>query len=482
MEIVFLIVGIAMGAVGAWLAMRSAMAQLRFVKEQQEQSLNENSALKQQLAQAQTERTKLSEEKAALQAQCGIAETRAKNLSDRLEETRIEAERRIEELRTLYKESEQKLANQQQEQLKQQSKLISEQINNVSERILKERSEELNSHNREQLAAILNPLHDNLNKMREAVEKSDREQSDRLVSLNATIKESIRQAQEVGQSADRLAQALTNENKAQGNFGELRLSQLLENMGFEKGVQYEEQVTMRENGQTITEEDGHRLQPDVILHFPDSRDVIIDSKMSLKAFQDYSDATDKAAKAEALARHIDSMRKHARELANKKYAEYTPKGRAKLDFVVMYVFNEGAVQLALSQAPTLWKEAYDMGVIISGSQNLYLMLRVLEMTWRQVHQAENQEEIMKAADDLVNRVQMFYERLQAVDDSLQRTRKSFDDLKNTTAPSGKGIAVAARKLLKFGAKENPKRKARIPLTQEEVEQDAAELPAEAENE
>ena len=124
----------------------------------------------------------------------------------------------------------------------------------------------------------------------------------------------------------------------------------------------------------------------------------------------------------------------------------------------MYVFSESALQLALSNAPTLWKEAYDKGVVIAGSQNLYMMLRVLEMTWRQVRQVENQQEIMKTANTLVERVQVFYERLLKVDEQLHRTEDAFDDLKRSTQTQGMSIATAAQRLLRYGAQENPKRR------------------------
>lgn len=373
-------------------------------------------------------------------------------------------EKQKEELSQHYSQQLDELRSQQARQMEQQSALIKEQINTASEAILKKRSDELSSKNTEQLSAILNPLQEKLKQMREAVERTDRDQADRMVKLDATIKENLRQAQEVGERADKLAQALTSENKVQGNFGELQLRTLLENMGLEEGVQFEEQTTMRdENGQSIYEdENGHRMIPDVILHFPDSRDVVIDAKMSLKAFEDYHSADTDEQRADALERHILSVRNHVKELAAKKYYQYTRKGKAKLDFVMMYVFSESALQLALTNAPDLWKSAYDQGVIISGSQTLYMMLRVLEMTWRQVRQAENQEEIMQTANELVNRVQMFYERFQTADDMLTRTRKAFDDVKTTTAPTGKSIATAANKLLKMGAKENTKRKMRLP--------------------
>lgn len=394
-------------------------------------------------------KSRMLEEKTSLVASRNVLQNETDQLRRQLSEQEKRHTSQIDELR-----------QQQKEQLEQQSTLIREQINNASEQILKKRAEELQRNNTEQLSTILTPLHERLQQMREAVEKSERGQSLAMERLDAVIKENLRQVHEVGERADKLAEALTSENKTQGDFGELRLRTLLINMGLEEGVQFEEQATMRdERGKTIYEEEnGRRMMPDVILHFPDDRDVIIDSKMSLKAFEEYFNAESEEDKARALTRHIASVRSHVKELAHKNYSSYIRKGRQKLDFVLMYVYSESALQLALANDVTLWKEAYDQGVVISGSQNLYMILRVLEMTWRQVRQAENQEEIMKVADEVVNRVQMFYERFLDVEDQLEKTRKAFDSLKTNTSPSGKSIITAASKLLDYGAKENPKRK------------------------
>lgn len=376
----------------------------------------------------------------------------------------------INELKEQHTQQVEELKQQHSIQQKQQMEIIKEQLNSTSEKILKERSEQLSAQNKEQLSAILNPLKEGISQMKEAVEKNGREHSETMVRLDATIKTSIQQSKEAGERADKLAQALTGENKTQGNFGELRLKQLLEDMGLEEGLQFEEQATMKDSaGRTIyDEEEGKRMIPDVILHFPDERDVIIDSKMSFKAFEDYHNAETDEERQDALTRHIASVRQHVIELSRKNYSAYIKEGRGKLDFVLMYVFSESALQLALSNAPTLWKEAYDKGVIITGSQNLYTMLRVLEMTWKQVRQIENQEEIMKTANMIVDRVQSFYERFLKVEEQFDKTRKAFADLKTVSGPSGQSIEVAATKLLKYGAQENPKRKYKLKKTDEDL--------------
>lgn len=412
---------------------------------------------------------------------------------DRLAELRAQADRQKEELQThqeallkdqqarhdrekadqqtRYEKTLNDLKEQQHEQLEQQARLIKEQITTTTERILKERAAELSTTNKEQLSSILNPLHENLRQMKEAVEKSDREQTITMERLGQSIQENLKQAKEVGQQADRLANALTSENKTQGNFGELRLRQMLEDMGFEEGIQFEEQVTLKENGQPVLSEDGHRMIPDVILHFPDQRDVIIDSKMSIKAYVDYCCADNDQQRHEALTRHIQSVRNHVKELANKKYYEHAMEGHKKLDFVMMYIPNDGALQLALTNDPDLWKDAYQQHVIISDSRSLYMMLSILEMTWRQKRQAENQDLIMKTANEIIDRVQAFWERLKKLEDLFNKTHSAFTELENSAAPSGKSITTSAKKLLKYGATENPKRKMRLPKSAGEIEEE-----------
>lgn len=454
MEIIYIIIGIVVGCIIGYLIAKNKSSEMmasRDVMKEKADSLaiQIEEQKKQQQAQI-TEITKQYERQIA-----GIMDQNAYQIN----ELKEQHSHQVEELK------QQHLVLQ-----KQQMEIIKEQLNSTSEKILKERSEQLSTQNKEQLSAILNPLKEGITQMKEAVEKNGREHSETMVRLDATIKTSIQQSKEAGERADKLAQALTGENKTQGNFGELRLKQLLEDMGLEEGLQFEEQATMKDSaGRTIyDEEEGKRMIPDVILHFPDERDVIIDSKMSFKAFEDYHNAETDEERQDALTRHIASVRQHVIELSRKNYSAYIKEGRGKLDFVLMYVFSESALQLALSNAPTLWKEAYDKGVIITGSQNLYTMLRVLEMTWKQVRQIENQEEIMKTANMIVDRVQSFYERFLKVEEQFDKTRKAFADLKTVSGPSGQSIEVAATKLLKYGAQENPKRKYKLKKTDEDL--------------
>lgn len=446
MEYILPLIGLLIGAAIAWWVTRKQYAStLQTVREMDEQRIAE---LKEQSVQR-------------------IAELKAQHLAQLTDLKDQQAE----ELRELKEQQERQMSEmkaQQADQLQQQLQLVREQMNTTSERILKERAEELSLTNREQLFSILNPLQTNIQQMREAVEKTGKESSTTMERLDATIKQSIEQSREVGERADKLAQALTSENKTQGNFGELRLKQMLEEMGLEEGLQFEEQATLRDKDGNIIyeEENGHRMIPDVILHFPDKRDVIIDSKMSFTAFERYHNAQSEEEKQVALQQHIASMRNHVNELTRKNYAKYVQSDNAKLDFVLMYVFSESALQLVLSNDTTIWKDAYRQGVIITGSQNLYVLLRVLEMSWKQVRQVENQQRIIECANTIVDRVQMFSERFDAARQQLQKTQEAFDKVDSITADAGVSIITPARQLVKMGAKENPKRKKSLPQIEE----------------
>lgn len=375
-------------------------------------------------------------------------------------ETHAMYQQQIEEVR----KNAQTNAEQQQALFQQQLATVRNELTGQTERLLRERSQQLTEENKSQLSSVLEPLRSGLQQMKDSVEKTNQSQEDTMRRLDESIKATLMQTKLVGERADRLATALTGENKTQGNFGELRLRTLLENMGFEEGVQFEEQITLRdEAGRALKhDETGKKMIPDVILHFPDERDVVIDSKVSLKAFEDYYNTTDETEQAAILQRHVASVRAHIKELSSKNYAQYNGiSGRQRLDFVVMYMFSESALSLALAAEPTLWKEAYDQGVFITSSQNLYALLRVLEMSWTHQRQVENQQRIVEEANKMVQRVQLFCQRFDEVEDYFNKAHKKFDSVKKLLSPSGQSIVNAANRLVQLGAKQDT-RKAALP--------------------
>lgn len=346
------------------------------------------------------------------------------------------------------------------EQVESQMKLIREQMQTTSEEILKRRQDELGERNKEQVSKIIDPLTQSLKSMREAFDKSKEQQNEALTRLDATIKVNMEKSAALGETADRLTRALTGEVKVQGNFGELKLKQLLEDLELKEGEQFDTQETLRDKvGKQAKGDDGRGLIPDFILHFPNNRHVVVDSKMSLTDYERYMNAEDGTPeKSEYLKAHVASVRAQVKRLARKEYTKYLPEGYNRLNFAIMYVPIEGALNLALLNDSTLWREAYDEGVMILGPQTMYMNLRVLEMMWTQVRQLKNQQAMIDAANIVVERVQDFGMRFIDVETSMNSTVEKMAKLKVSTAESGRSIITAAKSLLKAGAKENKKKK------------------------
>ena len=346
------------------------------------------------------------------------------------------------------------------EQVKSQLDLIREQMQTTSEKVLKMRQEELGVQNKEQVSKIIDPLQKSLKDMQEALDKTKEQQTEALTRLDETIKINMQKSQEIGETADRLTRALTGEVKVQGNFGELKLKQLLEDLELKEGEQFDTQETLKDKGgKGLKGDDGKGLIPDFILHFPNNRHVVVDSKMSLTDYERYMNAEDGTPEKSAyLKAHIDSVRAQVKRLAKKEYTKYLPDGYNRLNFAIMYIPIEGAMNLALLNDTTLWREAYDEGVMILGPQTMYMNLRVLEMMWTQVRQLKNQQAMMDAANTVIDRVQDFGQRFMDVEASMNDTLKKMCKLKITTADSGASIITAAKNLLKAGARENKKKK------------------------
>lgn len=422
--------------------------QMSTLKENTQQTINteRDRNVKRESELKETFEKQLADFKASYETQ--IAELKTSH-EKQLEQTKEGAEKQIEALKQMNRE-----------QIDSQIKLIKEQMQTTSEEVLKRRQEELGERNKEQVSKIIDPLQQSLKNMQEAFDKSKEQQNEALTRLDETIKINMQKSAELGETADRLTRALTGEVKVQGNFGELKLKQLLEDLELKEGEQFDTQETLRDKaGKTAKGEDGKGLIPDFILHFPNNRHVVVDSKMSLTDYERYMNAEDGTTeKSDYLKAHIASVRAQVKRLAKKEYTKYLPSGYNRLNFAIMYVPIEGALNLALLNDNSLWREAYDEGVLILGPQTMYMNLRVLEMMWTQVRQLQNQQDMMNAANTVIDRVQDFGIRFMEVESSMNDTIKKISKLKITTADSGPSIITAAKNLIKAGAKENKKKK------------------------
>jgi DNA anti-recombination protein RmuC len=206
--------------------------------------------------------------------------------------------------------------------------------------------------------------------------------------------------------------------------------------------------------------------------------VIVDSKVSLQAYEQYVNAESEMEREVALKQHIASVRDHVRSLASKDYSKYFDTNYTKLNFVFMYMFNEGALNLALLNDNTLWRDAYDMGVLIMGPQTMYMNLRVLELMWTQSRQLHYQEKIVKEAETMIKRVQLFAERFDSVEHSFQDTLKCFDSLKILIADKGTSIITSARQIVSYGVKEEKRKRSLSSVYVEEEDNSMLDIKSE----
>jgi len=287
----------------------------------------------------------------------------------------------------------------------------------------------------------------------------------RTTSLEEQLKLMHATTTTLGAEAEKLSKALQTGPKVQGDFGEMKLNDLLDKLGFTKGVEYDVQYTMRDaKGNVIHNDDtDDMMRPDVVLHYPDHKDVVIDSKASLTAFINYVNANDDEERRRCLDEHVKSVRRHVDELAAKSYNKYSMEGGTTLDFVIMFVPQEAAMQLAVSADASLWSYAFDRKVVITGEQNLFSLLRLLQIAWTQQRQTDNQELVFGLTNTLVERVGRFVERFDKVGKNIEAVQKAYEEAQKSMR-GNQSFVGSARKLVAIGAKENP----RLRLPEEEA--------------
>ncbi len=370
-----------------------------------------------------------------------------------------EAEARQREIDILHKQNaeETKLRS---EQFAEQLRTAKEQIANMAQQIMEQNTRKLKEQNTESVGSITQPLKEAIGDMRKAISESMKDTAQHSASLREQIRLMMDSSREIGMKADNLANVLRRDNKAAGNMGEIILGDLLASQGLTEGIHYEVQARLRdESGRPIrNDETGKEMQPDVILHYPQGQDAIIDSKVSLVAYEKYVNATSQTDKERYLQDHIKSVRQHVGELARKDYSKYVKAPREAIDFVIMFVPFESSLQLALANDPTLWRDAFERKVFITGEQNLLGILHMIHIAWVQNQQAENQEKVFGVAEQLLDRLGDFIKRYHDLGETLEKAQKAYAFADNKLISGNQSVAKKAREMVDLGAKENPNRK------------------------
>ena len=353
-----------------------------------------------------------------------------------------------------------------QEQFQEQLNVVREQFQNLAVRVLDKTSDQLKTENREAMEHITKPIGDSFAELQKAIQESDREAAKTAASLTERLRQVGEQAEKMDRTATRLTNALRGDSKQAGDWGELVLQELLDSQGFKRGLDYDVQDTITDqDGFIVRNEDtGRSMRPDVVLHYPGNQDVVIDAKVSIKAYYDYVNEPVEAVRQQMLDRHVQSLRSHVKELAVKDYSRYIQQPRTAIDFVIMYVPNEAALQVALARDPKLWTEAFDKKVFISSTQNLFAILRMIQIAWRQHSQTENQKKIVGLAEQLVSRIGLFAERTQKLSRDIDMLSTDFTDMQKSVDGT-RGILQKANEMKKLGIKEDVKHP--LPLLEEE---------------
>jgi len=340
------------------------------------------------------------------------------------------------------KSLEDKLDTQKQEIEKLQKKFAAE-FKNLANEILEEKTKKFTDQNKINLSEILNPLKERIQEFQKKIEETTKEDIDRQGALRKQIEMLADLNQQMTKDAENLTKALRGESKTQGNWGEFILESILEKSGLVKDREYtvQESVTV----------DSNRLQPDVIVKLPDNKNIIIDSKVSLVAYERMVSTDEEAERNNYIKKHIDSVRSHVKELNEKKYQKiYDLEGG--LDFVLLFMPVEPAFGVAIQYDDHLFLDAYEKNIVIVSPSTLIATLRTISSIWRQEYQNRNALEIARQGGALYDKFRDFTEDLLKVGDNLKSTKKNYDQAMNKLS-EGKGNLIKRTENLKeLGAK------------------------------
>ncbi len=314
---------------------------------------------------------------------------------------------------------------------------------NLANRILEEKSAKFLTQNHEHLATLLDPLRQRLGEFKERVETIHTEDTKSSAALREQLQQLKELNRQMSDEAAALTRALKGESKTQGSWGELILERILEKSGLQKGIEYETQSSFRDDN-------GSRFLPDVVIHLPEGKHIIIDAKVSLVAYERYVNANTEAAKQSTLREHALSLRRHIDELSRKDYP-----GLPELqspDFVLMFIPVEPALHLALQQDEALFGDAFEKNVVLISSSTLLVTLRAIESVWRRHKQTLNALEIARQAGNLHDQFVLFADSLQEIGARLDQARESYDRALSRLSTGRGNLVRRVTELQKLGAR------------------------------
>lgn len=400
------------GLLVGWLAAswRGAQQQAELLAEQRD-VFSELSAARQQIAQNSHLREEcelLNNELRSLQHINSSLEADLREVTTRLESTQLHAEEKLRQMHS------------------------SEQFENLANRIFEQSNRRVDEQNRQSLNGLLTPLREQLDGFRRQVQESFGQEARERHTLAHEIRNLQQLNAQMAQEAINLTRALKGDNKTQGNWGEVVLTRVLEASGLREGHEYETQVSMENESRA-------RMQPDVIVRLPQGKDVVIDAKMTLVAYERYFNAEDEFSREAALQEHITSVRGHIRLLGRKDYQQLS--GLRSLDYVLMFIPVEPAFLIALDRQPELITEALKNNIMLVSPTTLLVALRTIANLWRYEHQSRNAQQIAERASRLYDKMRLFVDDMTAIGQSLEKAQDNYRQAMKKLS-SGRGNLLA----------------------------------------
>ena len=315
---------------------------------------------------------------------------------------------------------------------------LSNQFKTLASEILEEKSEKFTNQNKINLDQILGPLKIKISEFQGKVQEVYIQESKDRSALSEQVKQLMSLNNQLSDDAHNLTQALKGQSKAQGNWGELILERVLEASGLRKGHEYNVQVSH-------VREDGTRVQPDVVVHLPEQRHLIIDAKVSLTAYEIHANSDNDPVRIAAIKKHLESVRSHIKELSEKNYHQLY--GLQSFDFVLMFIPVEPAFMLAISHDNNLWLESWKKNILLVSPSTLLFVVRTVAHLWKQEQQNSNAQEIASRGAELYNKLAGFVEDLDMLGKRLQQAQISYDDAYGKFS-KGKGNVIRQAEMLK----------------------------------